>query len=127
MLTRLLQWNRQRRQWNRDHAAAWAGQNVPGASGLSLFQERCEAEVAALLQSRGLTLKGRVVKGDLERYLHAHLADTPWEVWIYTDQAQLSGPGNATVNLEQWDARTPDELIHTFLVHVSRSLDEVGV
>jgi hypothetical protein len=124
MLRRLLHWNRRRKQWDRDHVAAWAGQNVPGPSGLSPFQEKCEGELTALLRARGLVLAQRVVQGE-EPYIHARLADTPWEVWISVDQAQLSGPGDAAVNLEQWSALTPDELIQTFLAHVQRGLDDL--
>jgi hypothetical protein len=125
VLNRLLDWNRRRKQWNRDHVAAWAGQDVPGASGLSPFQERCEAELVALLRTRGLALQDRVVRGKSESYIHAKLADTLWQVWISLDQAELSGPGSAAINLEQWSVLTPDELVRKFLAHVQQGLDEV--
>jgi hypothetical protein len=70
---------------------------------------------------------GRVTQEGEEPYVHGRLGTTPWVVWIYLDQAQLSGPGPAAANLEQWDARTPDELIEKFLGRVRQALDDAGV
>jgi hypothetical protein len=132
MLKRLLDWNRRRRQWNRNHVSAWAGQDVPGASGLSVFQEKCEAAVGALLKTRGLALRDRRIieggplatPGSPDSCVHARLADEPWEIWIHRDQAQLTGAGSASANLEQWDAPTPDQLVREFLDRIARALDE---
>jgi hypothetical protein len=124
MLTRLLDWNRRRRQWNRDHVAAWTGWDTPGVSGFSPFQEKCEAELVSLLAQSGLALNERAVRGESEHYVHATVADTGWQVWIYLDQVQITGPKDVAVNLEQWSALTPAELISTFIVHVRRGLEE---
>jgi hypothetical protein len=55
-----------------------------------------------------------------EKYIYGFLGDTDWEVWIYQDQAQLTGPKeeNWAVILEHWDARTPQDLIDRLVLHI---------
>ena len=73
MLSRLLAWSRRREQWNIDRVAAWAGQDVPGRSGLSPFQEMFEPLLIEALGARGLSLENRALGGNLERYVHGKL------------------------------------------------------
>ena len=123
VLSRLLAWNRRRKQWNIDHVAAWAGQDVPGRSGLSPFQEMFEPRLIEALGARGLSLENRALGGNLERYVHGKLVGGLWDVWIYIDQVQAVGPHPKRVDMEQWDALTPDDLAREFLVCLMREID----
>lgn len=124
MLSRLLGWNRRRNQRNRDHVVAWTGWDAPGLSGLSPFQEKCEAELVSLLRESGHSLGDRAVCGEKEHFVKANVADTGWQVWIHLDQVQVTGPRHVAINLEQWSAVTPEELITTFITHLRRHLAE---
>jgi len=123
MLSRLLAWNRRRRQWNRDHVVAWAGHDVPGPAGLSSFQDACESALTTCLHSRGTALTERKLQGTSEQVIHGRLPGVCCEVWIYPDEAHIIGPGKAEVRLEQWSALTPDDLVREFVLHVERALD----
>ena len=126
-IDRLVQWNRRRRQWNAEHVAAWAGYDVPGESGLTPFQVRCEALLSAQLADRGVRLTARCVDDTQGGHVRAQLGDSGWQVAIYGDGAELTGPDTGSSSVEQWDARTPDELIAIFLHRVSGVLDGGGV
>ena len=115
----MLDWLRGRRQWNAEHVRAWAGYDAPGVSGLTPFQVRCESALTEHLGRRGVVLTAR-------RYIRAQLGDSGWSVFIYLDQAELSGPGRGGTNLEQWDALTPADLIAKYLQHVDVVLDGIG-
>lgn len=121
----LLQWNRRRRQWNAEHIAAWAGYDVPGESGLTPFQVRCEALLTEELTRRGVRLAARCLDDTLGGHVRAQLGHSGWSIAIYRDGAQLNGP-EAVVVVEQWDARTPNDLITIFLGHVDRVLNGVS-
>jgi len=108
--------------WSRKDNVAWKGQDVPGASGLTPFQERCEAQLTTYLADRNLVLRDRTLMlGHNETYLHGFLGDTGAEIFIYLDQVELNASGKG-VNLERWDARTPDELIEKFLAAVNEAV-----
>lgn len=122
MLKRLLDWNRRRQRWNEEHAAAWAGQNVPGPSGLSPFQEMFEGRLVTALQEQGLGLQNRILGGDTERFVQGEVLNGKWTIWIYIDQAQALGPKEKRIDMEHWDALTPDDLARTFLKAFIREL-----
>jgi hypothetical protein len=122
----MLGWLRRWRQWNAEHVRAWAGYDVPGMGGLTPFQVRCESALTEHLARRGVALTARRVAGIDERYIWAQLADSDWSVFIHRDQAELSGPGSAAINIEQWDALTPADLVAKYLQHVDVVLDGLG-
>ena len=67
----------------------------------------------------------RLKKG--AKYAMEEDPDGEWgDAWIYEDQVELRGPGAGGANLEQWDGRTPDELIARFLGHVEAALGPLG-
>src|SRR6185503_539584 len=119
MLSRLLEWLAGSRDRSRTPKAAWLGQGAPGTSGLTPFQELCEAQLNVYLSSRGFALRDRTrVVGSNEDCVHGFLGNTNVEVWIYLDQVELRIPGGRHVNLESLDAPTPGELVDKFLVAV---------
>jgi hypothetical protein len=78
----LVQWNRGRRQWNAVHVAAWAGHDVPGESGLTPFQVRCEALLSEQLARRGVRLNARRLDDTRAGHVRAQLGDSGWQVAI---------------------------------------------
>jgi len=85
---------------------------------LSHFQVRCESAVVAALATAGFDVSNREVAGSNEHYVRAGIAGTPWRVWIYPDGAEVSSDQVTLVRLEQWDARTPEDFIVTFVERV---------
>ena len=123
MLKRLVKWNAERREWNRAHERAWAGQRDPTASGLSPFQVKCEAALVSALSSVGTILVDRTVDGMPQSYVKARLAGTDWTLWIYRNGAEVSSKASTLVRMEEWDAKTPEEFIAAF---VGRTVTGVG-
>jgi hypothetical protein len=119
MLKRLIKWNAERREWAREHERAWAGLADPTESGLSPFQLMCEAAVVTALRTFDMPLLDRRVEGAGECYVTAKLAGTDWTLWIYLDGAEVSSKSSTLVRMEEWDAKTPQEFIATF---VSRTI-----
>ncbi len=118
MLRRLIQWNAARREWSREHKRTWAGAAEATESGLSPFQVMCESAVLSGLQNVGLAVIGRTVEGTRERYIKAQIAGTDWTLWIYRDGAEVSSKTSDLVRMEEWDAKTPEEFIATFVRRV---------
>ena len=124
MLSRALEWNRRRRERNHAHEAAWLGQDVPGPTGLSPFQELFETHLAKTLSDRKLTLENRqVFRGQEEPYIEGEIMGGKWKIWIYIDQAQAIGPSRRCIDLEAWAAATPEELAKQFLECLGREPD----
>ncbi len=116
MLRRILDWNRRRKEWNSQHVAAWEGRESPGPSGLSPFQELFEARLNEELSSRGLKLEDRTIeKSDAESWIHGHLFEKRWEMWIYPNQVEAMGPAKKRIGMEAWDALTPEEFVKKYL------------
>ncbi len=119
MLKRQMRWNAERRDWNREHIRTWAGAGTPSDSGLSPFQLECEPAVVNALGNAGIALVNRTVEGINESYVKAQLADTDLTLWIYLNGAEVSSKSSTLVRMEEWDAKTPQEFIATF---VSRTI-----
>jgi hypothetical protein len=118
MLRGLVKWNAARREWNREHERAWAGAADQTESGLSPFQLMCESEVVNALHNVGVAVVDRTVEGTQERYIKVQLAGTNWTLWIYVNGAQVSSKTSNLVRMEEWDAKTPQEFIATFVSRV---------
>lgn len=114
-MKRLLLWNAERREWNREHQLAWAGMGDPTESGLSPFQLMCESAVVKALRSVGVALVNRTVEGKREPCVKAQLAGTDWTLWIYVNGAEVSSKTSTLVLMEEWNAKTPQEFIATFV------------
>ena len=109
MIKRLWSWITNERKWHREHHAAWELARIPGPDGFSPFQKECERRLNEALAEVGSAVVDRTIAGETDRYVTGKLRNTQVEIWIYLDGAQLSGP-DLDFRLEDWDARTPDEL-----------------
>ena len=61
-------------------------------TGLNGFQIETERALVSLLESRGLALAGSEVAGETETFVHARIAGTRVEVFVYEDGAGIYGP-----------------------------------
>ena len=137
MFRRLLKWNIDRREWNRAHEETWAGVTEPTESGLSPFQLMCEPAVISALCDLGVTLIDReILKMDgqhsdmKDQYIKSRLSGTPWTLWVYSDAAEVTSENATLVRLEEWDAKTPEDFISTFVKELQnrvRNLSEKSV
>ncbi len=55
------------------------------------------------------------IGGFFSGIIKAQIKDSPWTLWIYYDAAQVTSDGETLVDLEYWDAKTPDEFIALFV------------
>jgi hypothetical protein len=118
MLNRIPEWNAARRRWALEHEQSWAGQDAMAPSGLTAFQEQCEAALCDYLTSRGVQFRDRqVIQGENEKWVEGFVGDTGAKVYIYEDQLELSAAVKPSI-FERWDARTPAELIEMFMASV---------
>lgn len=126
MFSRLQDWYREHKAWKRDHAATWAGWTESGASGLSRFQEACEPAIQAALSSDGRDYVEREVIPTSEGWsaVYGKISDTAIEIWLYPDGVGFLGDG-IDVRLEEWDARTPEELKEDAVAHAKRLLQDL--
>ena len=116
MLRRILDWNRRRKEWNTKHIAAWGNQESPDHSGLSPFQQLFEASLNEALSNRGLKLEDRTIEeSESERWIHGHVFERRWELWIYLNQVEAMGPEKKRIGMEAWDALTPEEFAKEYL------------
>ena len=85
----------------------WAGQDAIAPSGLTVFQEQCEAALRGYLSSRDVQSRNRqAIQGANEKWIEGFVGDTGARIFIYEDQVELSAAGKS-LNLERWDARLP--------------------
>ncbi len=133
MFRRFLAWNAERREWNRAHERAWARATEPAESGLSPFQLMCEPAVERALREVGITLLEREiieVKGRFrkvgEHAIRSRLRGTPWTLWMYVNAAEVTSHDRTLVRLEDWDAKTPEELISTFVKKLREAVTSQG-
>ena len=75
----------------------------------------CETRLREYLRSRGFDLRDRAIlpmNGAPEHYVHASIGDSRWRLFVYLDGLEVSaGSSKALVRLEEWNARTPEELV----------------
>ncbi len=83
---------------------------------LTEFQKKCEKRLTEALSVHKKSLQGRSLDGKKETYIHAHISDSNIEVWIYEDEAMISGP-SIDFRFESPDFDTDDELIEAFILN----------
>ena len=118
-INRFIKWLGKEREWALEHDKAWKGFTEPTETGLSRFQDKCEEAVIKTLQAQGGVLVEREIQGVHEKYIKAQIKDSPWTLWIYYEAAQVTSDGKILVDLEYWDAKTPDEFIALFVEKIA--------
>ncbi len=118
MIRKLLQWINRRKEWHADHLKTWDGMSVLDPTGVSKFQ----STALASLQGHGIQLPFKQV-GSSEKYLLASIPGSEIDVYLYVNGAQVVGEHNILV-AEEWDFRTPDELIQELVRVVGTVIQE---
>lgn len=115
MLGRIREWWRAEKEWRRAHKLAFAEAATTDADGVTSFQRRL---VSAVQPTVPLGSFNRVVAENGEAYFVAPVPGTSMQLFVYLNEAQLlgvPGPGRSSREgriYEEWDFRTPDELIN---------------
>ncbi len=111
MFARFRAWVASQRQWKRDHLATWAGWTDAEPGGLSKFQLEAESAVEAALREANANLTGREVHPLSDgAYLYAVISPVGVDLWLHSDTVEV-GKDKAYRRLEEWDFRTPQEMI----------------
>jgi len=85
---------------------------------LTDFQKDCLKRAEEVISLMHRKLEDIRVLGITETYIHAKIAATPIEIWIYEDGAEISGP-EIDDRLERQDFESLAELISEFGVQLS--------
>ena len=117
MLERIVSWWQQRGAWRREHVEAFARVSVADAEGITQFQRRVIEAVAFAIPSGSFELK---VHADGTNYLVAPLPKTSAQLFVYDTEAGIFG-GGEEVHFEEWDYRTPEDLIGNVVAYVRKA------
>jgi len=113
MLHRLSNWLQAQRAWKNDHVRTWHGLTSLDENGVSQFQRNC----LLAIESLPLSLEFKQM-GTSEAYFVSLIPNTNIEIFLYIDGAQVVGDHNI-FRAEEWDFRTPDDLIQALTTTVS--------
>lgn len=108
MIARLVLWWKNLRQWRQDHKAAFAAMSTSGADGVTVFQAHCLETISEVVPRVSFE-RIKPESGDA-LYLVAPIPNSDSRLFIYNTEAGIHGPGGDW-RFEEWDFRTPTELI----------------
>ena len=118
MLRSLLEWNRQRKEWNAKHVAAWVGATTRGADGFTALQRLCEAQLSSALAAIDTSLTDRdIADPSTSPWIRARIEGTALNIWLHDDTVGLDGHGKHS-RFEEWDFETPEDLASAFTAAV---------
>jgi len=112
MLAKFQQWLRTNRKWRALHAREWSGHTQPAANGLTQFQCMAADSLRQAMPEISLLHSGKS-----ETYLTGTVPGTDVKVFIYQDQAEVSGLFSG----EHLDYSSPSELILDFVAAARRA------
>jgi len=103
------------------HEQAWQPMRVHDSAGLTAFQVLCEQRLAEAIKTTGRKVQPMTDRGKpmLELWIELSIEGTPLTMGVYPDGAGIWGP-KIDDRFEEWDARTPDELIEIICRHAVR-------
>jgi len=116
MLGRIREWWRAKWEWRRAHKLAFAEVATTDAEGVTSFQRRLVSAVQSTVLPDSFN---RVVAQNGEIYFVAPIPETSMQLFVYANGAELTGAptrGRSSRegrSYEEWDFRTPDELINS--------------
>src|SRR5438552_633386 len=112
MFDPIRRWWRESREWRRTHDQTFAEVAVADADGITAFQRRIMSAVEPTIRSDSFM---RAVMSDGTPYLVANIPGTSSQLFVYPREAGISTKdacrGEKWTPYEEWDFRTPDELI----------------
>jgi len=107
MIDRAIAWCRNASERRRKHKQAFDAVATIDANGQTIFQTRCIYAVSTHISPS--TYK-RVDHDAESFFLVAPVGSRGAEIWIYDVEAGIFG-GGLDLRFEEWDFRTPDDLI----------------
>jgi len=121
MLRRIVNWFQERRQWERDHVAAWSAFVEPDATGLTKWQHFARREIESTLRANGVdpsewqqrtfATPASTAREKQERYLFLEVPERDVWVYVYLNQANIAAVGGTNEFMfEEWSSQTPAEL-----------------
>ena len=118
--------------WHRDHRKAWLGFTTPGTDGLTRLQQELRNRLAESLQLSGqATGEWKSLESQPPRTIHSDVLGTGFRVWLDPDSAafgQRLRRGEIVPDrvYEEWDFRTPADLVALFLQDLMAALPRSG-
>ena len=119
MFGRIANWWREQKEWRQVHERAFGSVGIPDADGVTSFQRQLMAAVADVMPPstfQRATMQGSPFAG--ETYFVADIPGTKMQLFVYPREAGISNPPKTGIlsatkwgPYEEWDYRTPDELI----------------
>lgn len=110
----LFSWIQRRRNWHREHIAAFSAATQLESDGLSRFQHDA---LFALAEFVAPDLFGRVaMTKERGAYLVAELGESGAELYVYPNGASILGQ-EPDLRFEEWDYRTPEDLLAAVVQH----------
>jgi hypothetical protein len=116
MLGRIVSWWQRHGAWRREHVDTFAQVSVADADGITPFQHRVVEAVAFAIPTNAFESK---VHADGTTYLVASLPERTSQLFVYDTEAAILGDGG-DAHFEEWDYRTPDDLIRSVIAHVRK-------
>jgi hypothetical protein len=122
MTNPILKWWQDQKQWRADHLRAFEIVKAKGADGLTVFQR----DLASVLSAAPFNLKFELGNSeDGDQYLWGNVEKSDVKVYVYEKECGYF-TGEKWFIFEEWDFRTPDELVNKFISelrhHISPNL-----
>jgi hypothetical protein len=115
----LLRWIANQRRWRQEHVAAFEAVSQLRPDGLTAFQHQALDAVARFVSAD--TFKHVPMEQEPGVYLLAPLGASGFELYIYPNEASIFGR-KPHAWLEEWDYKTPDELLTALADECARRL-----
>lgn len=116
----LIAWFHRQREWRRDHIASFTAAMQRQSDGLTVFQHSALTAIERFVP-REQFKHHPMEKGD-GVYLLAPLGSDGFELYIYPNEAGIFG-AKPDVSLEEWDYRTPTDLLHALIEECASRVD----
>lgn len=117
MLKKFIAWREEHRAWRRDHISSFRAAAVKDESGLTAFQTECARRLSAYVAPNAFVRDSGANGVGLSARVHG----TGAELNIFDLETNIYGDGH-DIRFEEWNFRTPEDLINA----TENALQRVG-
>ena len=124
MLRYVAKWWNESRQWKQEHVATFAAACVRNSDGTTVLQRRLIASIAEVMPEVSFE---RELEADGVVRFAAQVPNTKFRLYVYPNEAGFMDTskkrpvyGTDWRPFEEWDFRTPDELISAVTKHLTK-------
>ena len=125
---KIFTWYKESKNWHVEHEAAWKKAFEKNSAGFNIFQLEIESRIRAILNKSNYRLINRKTERtynvESEWIITAKIDKLDLDVWIYDNQADISGE-KTEFRLEEWDVKTPDEYYEKIEKYLSSVINGV--